>query len=229
MKKLLTILLIALFAAGSVSGQTAKSISKSNGTPSREVTDLICPTGSIYSQLPDGIQAWSSSGGFYFCDNVIVAPGAPVTSITFWMLEGTIYNPLNVDIHFRQNAGGIPGPVIASFPGLWLTGVPTGETYYGIAAIAYTYILPVPVTLAAGDWVGIADYPDEIGIHHHYWLTSSDGDGSMYFTEGNQYYYDLSFCLGGGGIPETPVSNWALIIGVILIGTFVIVRFRRLV
>lgn len=110
----------------------------------------------------------------------------------------------------------------------WLPGIPTGEFDFGLPALAYTFVLPAPITLAAGDWVGIADYPDEIGNHHHYWLTSSDGDGSIYFTEGFTYDSDLAFCLGGG-VPQTPLSNWALIIGVILIGTFVIVRFRRLI
>lgn len=228
MKKIISILLIALFAAGSVFAQNAKSIANSNGTPSRAVTDLVCPDGSTYSQLPDGISGWSTISGFYFYDNIMVAPGGPVTSITFWMAEGVVYNPLNVDIHFRQNAGGIPGAAIADFPGLWLTGIPTGESLSGIPVLSYTYVLPAPIILAAGDWVGIADYPDD--SHHHYWLTSSDGDNSIYFTEGGTVYpNDLAFCLGGEGIPVTPVSNWALIIGVILIGTFVIFRFRRLV
>ena len=226
MKKIF-ILLFSLFAAGSLLAQTAKPISAKNGTPGREVTDLTCPDGSVYSQLPDGLNAWSSDGGFYFMDNIIVAPGGPVTSITFWMLEATPFNPLNVDIHFRHNAGGVPGADIATYPGLLLPGIPTGETWAGYPVLAYTYTFPVPINLAAGDWMGIADYPDD--FHHHYWLTSSDGDNSCYFTDGTVFPNDFAFCLGGSGVPQTPVSNWALIIGIILIGTFVIVRFRRLV
>lgn len=229
MKKIITFLFIALIASGTVFAQNAKSISDLNGTPSRDVVDLTCPSGSLYAQLPDGLNGWCGNVGYYFSDNVLVAPGSPVTSITFWMIEQVTFNPLSVDIHFFQNASGIPGAIIASYPGLLLPGIPTGEFSFGLPVLAYTYVLPSPITLAAGDWVGIAEYPDDYA--HHYWATSSDGDGINYFTGGTYLgSFDLAFCLGGEGAPlATPVSNWALIIGVILIGSFVILRFRRMV
>lgn len=46
MKKIITILLIAMIAAGSTIAQTAKSVTELNGTTGREVIDLTCPPGS---------------------------------------------------------------------------------------------------------------------------------------------------------------------------------------
>jgi hypothetical protein len=225
MKKIVTILLISLLAASATFAQNAKPLLKENASPGRAITDLTCPSGSLYSQVPDGLNAWSTINGYYLCDNVITAPTGPVASITFWMLELVPFNPLNVDIHFRQNSGGVPGTDIATFPGLMLPGIPTGEFFSGFPVLSYTYVLPTPITLAAGDWVGIADYPDT--DHHHYWLTSSSGDNSMYLTNGEVQPNDLAFCLGGANPSEVPLSPVAIVIAIALIASTVLIRNRR--
>jgi hypothetical protein len=89
---------------------------------------------------------------------------------------------------------------------------------------------PAPVTLLDG-WVSITRVNPGDGCTFG-WLGDYTGNSASYSLYDNSWVTSdgmLAFCLGGGEIPETPVSNWALIIGVILIGTFVIIRFRRLV
>jgi len=43
----------------------------------------------------------------------------------------------------------------------------------------------------------------------------------------NQSQYDLCFSLIGDEVAPVPVSNWAIILGVFLIGVFMVIRYRR--
>lgn len=223
MKKTITLITVVLIAA-SVMAQNAVSVfdQATGNLGSRDVTALVCPEGSLYGQLPDGVNAWIGQNGYVFYDNLMTAPGAPVKTITFWMLKNPA-DPVNLVIIFRANSGGIPGAVIASH-NVSLTGVPTGEFWQSWEAFTYTFELPTAITLAAGDWVGIQALPDSYG--HHYWLTSDDGDMANYlFPDNGNYGFDLAFCLGGAN--NVPVAPWALAIGIALIAVTVVIRLRR--
>ncbi len=43
----------------------------------------------------------------------------------------------------------------------------------------------------------------------------------------NQTQYDLCFAIIGNEVAPVPVSNWAIVIGVLLIGVFIAVRYKR--
>jgi hypothetical protein len=174
-------------------GQFAASLT---GEGSRDVTDLECPPNSVYSQTPDGQDAWSYIGGYAFYDNVLTNPGTPVTSITWWMLEGYSVANLTFDIIIRPDNAGEPNMGVTKylFTNLTITGTNTGETSFGYPVYEFTYDFPAPLNIVAGDWIGIADFPDN--GHHHYWSTSSDGDGQMYLPDGDYFENtDLAFCL----------------------------------
>lgn len=195
--------------------------------------NLFCPDESVYAQIPIGLDGWSTTDGFVFYDNILSPTYYPIGSITWWMLERTLVPTLTFDIIFREDNGGIPGNIIASFTGLTVPGVNTGEIglYQGGWPIyEYTYTFPTPVELDANDWVGIADYPDDLGVFHHYWCMSDDGDGQIYGLDsgGSGYFYtpDLAFCLSPA--PIIPISNWAIGIGIFLIIAFTVLRFRKL-
>jgi hypothetical protein len=82
------------------------------------------------------------------------------------------------------------------------------------------------LTNAAGTWIGIRDLPDYADYtHHHYWATSSGGDSYMWYGDGYSGAEDLAFCLGGGGV--TPISGWAIGIGIMLIFAFTILRIKK--
>lgn len=227
MKKLLLLIAGGLLISSVSFAQNAQTIRELGGSPNREVTDLLCPEGSLYAQTPDGLDGHSYINGYYFSDNVITAPSGPVTTLTWWMLEMYADPNLAFEIYIQSNNGGQPGAIIASDLNPVVTVTNTGEFSYGYAVMQYTYTFSSPVNISAGDWVGIKDLPDS--YHHHYWATSSNGDNYMWLGGGYSIAYDLAFCLGSNGpIPETPVSNWALLIGLGLIVTFTIVRFRKI-
>jgi len=229
MKKL-NLLFVLIFTGTFVFAQNVQTIQELTGLDAsvREVTDIVCPGNSLYSQTPDGLDAVATSGGGLMYDDILNTPTGPIQSITFWMLEGTSYNPLTVDIIFRHDdGGGLPGSVFASFYSVAVTGVNTGETSFGYPVMEYTYVFPAGVSVTTGDWVGIADYPDDFSNNHHYWVSSSDGNGSSIFSPDMIDFFgsDLAFCLEG--TPQIPISNWAIFFGIFLIGLFVIFRFRR--
>ncbi len=200
-----------------ITGQTASN---------RDVTDLSCPSASNYSHLPDNSGALGTNKGVMAFDEIEITPFGAVVSITFWMAELVVQDPLTVDIVFKHDAGGVPGTTFASFLSVPLSGNYTGETFGGgFPVIEYNYLFPTGVSVTAGDWVGIADYPDD--SHHHAWISSADGNNSCYVYDlGYTQDYDLAFCLGPAS--EVPVSGWAIYTAIFLILAFVALRFRRI-
>lgn len=238
MKKLTAVILLTFIASLIAFTQTNQNGSfRSNNGGSRDVTDLECPDGSLYAQNPDGLYTYSSldSDGVAY-DNVLSAPGGPVGNITWWMEEEIPQPTLTFDIFIRGDDGGKPGTLKASYTSLSITGVNTGEIFNDNPVYEYTYYFPAPLTISAGDWIGIADYPD--GFYHHYWLTSSDGDQESYVFDGSNYVplinpftdesTDFSFCLGEVSM-TTPVSDWAIGLGVFLIIAVTVLRLRRVI
>jgi hypothetical protein len=226
MKKIIFTLLIGLLGVSMAFAQNAQSITEISGGGNRAITDLVCPEGSVYSQTPDGLNGYSYVAGYYYSDNLITEPSAPVTKITWWMLEAMPDANLAFDIFIQADNAGQPGTLIASFFDVDFTAVNTGEFSFNYPVYEYSFTLPTPLTIAAGTWIGIRDLPDYADYtHHHYWATSSDGDSFMWYGEGYSGVDDLAFCLGGGA--PTPVSGWALGIGFMMILAFSIYRIRR--
>jgi hypothetical protein len=224
MKKSIFFILFSLLTVSAIFAQNSKFTANiASGDGSRALTDLVCPDGSVYSQTPDGVNAWSYIAGYMFYDNVLTAPTMPVNKITWWMLEGSVQPTLSFDIFIHANNAGQPGTLIASYINIAFTAVNTGESFAGYPAYEYTVNLPFPVTINAGDWIGIRDLPDANA--HHYWLTSSDGDTYAWFGEGYSQPMDFAFCLGGAGV--TPISGWAIGIGIMLILAVTVLRIRK--
>ena len=227
MKKLILLFTIGLFATWAFSQESSNlvSIGENENVSNRDVVDIVCPGPSLYSQLPDGVNAYTATNDRVIFDNILTAPNGPVNSITFWMAEITSYNPLTVDIIFKHdNGSGIPGATFEQYLSVALTETNTGELLLGVyPVLEYTYVFPANITITTGDWVGIETYPTS--SNHHYWMTSSDGDGLVInMPDQSVIPIDLSFCLGG--TPSIPLSNWALVIGLLLISGFIVVRFR---
>lgn len=190
-------------------------------------SEYACPEQSIYSQVPDGLDGWWSINGAVLYDNILSSFITPISSISWWIMEDEPIGNLTFDIIFRENNAGVPGNIIASFAGLTVPATNTGKSILGLQVFSCTYTFPSPVEVEIGDWVGIADYPDD--FIHHYWCTSSDGDGTGYVrsSDGETYTVptDYAFCLSPA--PLTPLSGWALGIGVFLIIAYTVYRIRR--
>jgi hypothetical protein len=143
-------------------------------------------------------------------------PGAPATdsyAISFYAIDGT--NP------------SYPGALVRSF-----TLSPTLVQNLGVSCFTVyrlEFTLPENIGPNAG-WIGIGR------------LTRTDNCILMWDVIENGYQYsgkqrhqgiledtglNFPFCLGTG--QNVPISNWAIIVGVVLIGTFVFIRYRRMV
>lgn len=137
-----------------------------------------------------------------------------------------IYNSIKF---YQRNPGNpaIPGPEVYSFD---LTAVPQPIFLY--FAIDYQVDVTFPPVALLDGWVSVTRINPGDGCNFIWYGNDASGNGASFDSSTGSWVPTgaaLAFCLGGEGIPVTPVSNWALLIGVILIGTFVIFRFRRLV
>jgi len=226
MKRIVLLMVIGMLFGSQLLAQQSMSLRSLGIDPGRAVTDLVCPEGSVYSQTPNGVNGYSFVAGFYYSDNVLSSPGL-VTSVTWWMMEARYEPTLSFDIFIHADAGGQPGTLIESFFDVTFEVINTGEVSYSYPVFQYSYTFPSPVNIPSGSWIGIRDLPDyEDYFHHHYWATGAGGDGIYWRSDGYIVQgADMAFCLGGGA--PTPVSGWAIGIGLMLILAFSVYRIRK--
>lgn len=230
MKKSILLAAACILLAVMASGQTFyRSVNEATGNKpqgsqgSRE--GLECPPGTLYSHTfnnLDGYTSWTGSSYTVF-DQLESTPAAAINEITFF---GVFYGVpgRNFQISFYNDNAGLPGGPIASYTP-FIAGTFTGVIWYDYEIYSYSYTLPAPLNLVGGNWVSVrAD-----GSDYWYWLTASGGDGCLYQQNGMGFTCaegDVAFCLSGSAV--TPVSDWALFIGIGLILVFAIVRFRKM-
>jgi len=228
-----TLVLLMALSFLTVTAQVVPMYVKAPGTMNRDA-EYGCLPNSLFSQLPSpllGVWFGDNTYGFSSIADDYTVSG-PFNSMRFW---GNNYvgcpagNTQDFIIKFYERNTGdpaIPGPEVNSFN---LTVIPQpinllyGEDYQ------VDVIFPSQVNLLDG-WVSLTRInPGDACIFG--WYGNQPGNSAS-FNNADQIWQSsegtLAFCIGGEGVPETPVSNWALIIGIILIGTFVIFRFRRI-
>lgn len=164
--------------------------------------------------------SWTLSSYTVF-DQIETDPTSAVTQVVFYgIFEGV--PDRNFEIGFYSDNAGLPGATLYSYTS-FISGVNTGEFWYSYPIHAYTYTFPAGLSLQAGDWISVrAD-----GSDYWYWMTGSGGDGCAY-QQGYGYrcdHGDVAFCLIGGA--PTPVSPWAIAIGIALIAIATVLRVRR--
>jgi hypothetical protein len=235
MKKIKIILLLSMMLPLlNITAQKVPAFAQGAGTANREA-EFGCVPNSLYSQLPAPLATgWFADDGYGFtraADDYTVT--GPFSTMRFW---GSNYDgcPIGATQDFiikfyQRNAGDptIPGAEAYSFS---LTAVPQPISLFYNPDYQIDVTFPSSVTLLDG-WVSVTRVnPNDQCVF--IWYGSIGGNAASYYLPNNAWEIQgaaLAFCLGGGELPETPLSNWALIIGIILIGTFVIIRFRRLV
>jgi hypothetical protein len=229
MKKPIICFLSVLLSASLFAQDISKTVLHEGGQAAYDgSTTILCPPSSIYSHEVNYDNGLSSQEEhFFYWDRIETAPGAPISQVVFYgVAMGTPHRDFTIS--FYHDDGGVPGTLKATYTG-FITGVTTGEILFDMEAFGYTYTLPAPLLVDAGDWICIiaANVQGELW----YWLTATGGDGCVW----NNYmgeiceFNDLAFCLVGGLGAEAPLSPWALGIAVALIGLAVVFRYRRLV
>lgn len=223
-KGILLLMAMALMISLNAQQQDKSATAKlENGN--RAVTDVSCPENTVYSQTSlnfGGLTSWT--GTIYkVYDQLLSDPGVPISAIVFY--GGFSSGPdRNFTIEIHADNGGAPGALLDSYTA-FIAGVNTGENMSGYDIYSYTYTFPASIPLAQGDWISVvADGSD----YWYWWGATVGGDGCAYqegFGGIRCDYGDMAFCLVGGA--PTPLSPWAVAIGIALIATFVIIRTRR--
>jgi hypothetical protein len=188
----------------------------------RGTMTITCPENSLYSHNVNYLSGFTSWSVYTVVDQIESDPGSAVNQITFYGLFYGSVPDRNFEIKFYYDNAGLPGTEFDSYSS-FISGLNTGELVQGLPLYSYTYTFPASRSLDAGDWVSVkAD-----GSDYWFWATASGGDGCVQ-QDGYTYrcdYGDVAFCLSGGA--ATPVSPWAIALGIALIATAAILRVRR--
>lgn len=223
-----TFILLMAISLLTVTAQVSPMYVKGPGSMNRDAA-YGCLPNSLFSQLPSPLLGvWFGDNAYPFttiADDYTVS--GPFNSMRFW---GNNYsgcpagNSQTFIIKFyERNTGNpaIPGPEVNSF-NLTVITQPINLLYGQDYQI--DVVFPSQVNLLDG-WVSLSRINPGDGCTFG-WYGNEGGNSASYDGQWTSSQGILAFCIGGE-VPQTPVSNWALIIGVILIGTFVIFRFRR--
>lgn len=194
-----------------------------NPTVERSITASQCPPGTYYSHTMNYVGSFSSCSVYKVFDRIESTPAGPVDLITFYGKSFTGPNQ-SFDIGFCKSMEGMPGPVYYSLSTtIEGTIIEPGE----LTLIRYACKLPAPVNIEAGDWM----YIYATGDNWWYWCMANGGDGCV-DQEGYGHrcdFGDAAFCLGQSKTEYViPVADWALGLGLLLIATLAVLRYRRI-
>jgi hypothetical protein len=230
MKKIILLLALLPFLAFAQQ-RDIKSFRISAGQfPTR--ADWSCPGNSIFSQTFGFQYLYEADidGNDIIYDNYSVSGGFNV--VTFWGaildINGNCEeNPANMRIGFYEDDNNIPGALVATFD-LAVPGEYVAEGY-GIIVYMYTAYLGTTISLTDG-WISVQGLSSGNGCEF-YWCDSYDGDIRSYYTiygvESGVIEGDFAYCLSMNS--EVPISNWAVIAGLILITSLAVWRLRKTV
>jgi hypothetical protein len=136
---------------------------------------------------------------------------------------------MTFDIKFYQDNAGNPGTEVASFTKT-ISRIATGETIAGYDIYNYHTELGSAVSLSEG-WVSIEGVSTGAPSDCWFlWLETSNGTVNAKQFDGttlNILGHPLSLCLGKYIPPSIPLAPWAIILGIGLIGGFLIIRNRK--
>ena len=214
-------------------------------SPGRDIGGLECLPNSLYSQAPvNSDNGYFSDDETTFWNQTIFDSYSGVTEviggITFWGQAvdypslGDCYTPGadTFDIIFYQDDAGTVGASVKSYTVI-VTPTVTGANVGPLSILRFDVTFPSPLYLENG-WVSIVKKNPANEDCLFAWVNTTTGDDVIGYTNnltGGQIYYssgvNVSFCLVEGTPPPVPISNWAIILGVLLIGTFIVVRYRR--
>lgn len=201
--------------------------------------EIQCPPNSVFGQVGD-----TPTLG-YFSDNGTLNNSQKmydhfsgivddIEGIKFWGIlwsGGECYTggPVDFEISFYNDNAGAIGTLDQSFS---VTITPTVTTWFvsGSSLLEFEFNLPSPVSLNSG-WVSVVRKNPGNSACVFAWANTSTGDETFGWNEldGAYAYFtgdNLAFCLTGGPLP-VPISNWAILLGILLIGISLLVRYRK--
>jgi hypothetical protein len=236
---------LALFVMNGWSQENQLVRNPNKGTG--RAVDLQCPPGSVFSQIPSWIGvSWGFNAPREIADDFTVA--SPPLSMRFWGVnldpfEWSFCTPAEMTFIIRfyeRNLSdpALPGALAATYT---ITAVPQ----YGFIAFGDDFQVdvsfPEPVPITDG-WVSLSCSSDTspcyalwhgedmwgtgLGNACAYMENWETGEWGWQPAIPGEMEFSMAFCLCGPR-PPVPITNWALVIGFVLIGTFIIIRYRR--
>jgi hypothetical protein len=197
--------------------------------------EFFCMPNSVFSQVfPTYTGAFYCQNGYEYyrvADNYMAT--GPFTAIRFWGADfyGCHLEPTEMfDIFIWDNNPQSGGTLIHSFslPG---TTMPIGVSWIGTQFYQVDIDFGTTISQSQG-WIGITRpgpscyQGSDFGFA---WVSAGNGNSMSYNGSWISTGSNLMFCLKGiEPVPDVPISNWALFIGIGLILVAAIVRFRRM-
>jgi hypothetical protein len=233
MKKLVLGLFFVALITSVMAQQFPTGASNGKTQPATRDNEFICLPNPVFSQvyptLDNGI--FCQLGYYYYIAADNYSATGPFSTMRFWggVFYGCTMAPTEMfDIKIWNGDPNAGGTLVNSFtkPG---TVTPTTVNFIGTPFYQIDIDFGTSITQLNG-WIGITRNGTSCDPVHGFGWASFGADGnSISFGGGSWALVDanLEFCLGGGGQAETPISNWALFIGIGLILAFAVVRFRR--
>ena len=158
--------------------------------PGGYTDDLLCPAGSVWGVPTTGYTNAGNSdadGGYRIFQQITGSGTYDVTEVHFWgihaFFNGSAWvacteEPLDFEIAFWNNAGGLPGTLINSYA-VNLAGVGTGTIFGGLSEIMeYNFVIPATQSLQNA-WVSVQANP---GGDPNCWYLWVNGDGTTPVT-----------------------------------------------
>ncbi len=230
MKRLVLGVFIAALTTGVMAQQYPTVAFNGKDQPVTRADEFVCPPNPVFSQVFPTVEdgEYCQLGYFYYIVADDYAATGPFSTMRFW--GGDFYGcslaPTEMfDIKIWNGDPSAGGTLVNSFT---LAGTVTPTTVILGSTAIYQIDIDFGTSITQlNGWIGITRNGATCS-NGFAWATSGSGN-SMSFGGGAWAPVDdaLVFCLGGGGITETPISNWALFIGIGLILAFAVIRFRR--
>lgn len=200
---------------------------------------MHCPSNSVYGQAGDNptLAYFSDDGALNNSQKMYDQFSGlvyDIEGIKFWGIfwsGGECYTggPVDFEISFYNDNAGTIGSLDQSFS-VTITPTVTGLLVSGSSLLQFEFKLPSPVSLSNG-WVSIVRKNPGNSACVFAWANTNSGDDVYGWNEldGSYAYFtgdNLAFCLTGGPLP-VPLSNWAIILGILLIGISLLFRYKR--
>jgi hypothetical protein len=197
-----------------------------NGDVSRSTAVFDCPIPNVFCYAPENSTTGYTSDettGFKCYQSFSGASGS-FSTVTVWGVHTSTPSgdrELLVEIY---EAGNTPGNIISTTTAT-VTPVSTGELIIGFPVYLYTISLPTTLSITEG-WVSVQ--ATNGGTPTFYWVNTLASPSFPAYQTGPAPLNPEGLAMSlGGETAQVPISNWAILIGIMLIGAFIVVRYRR--
>lgn len=234
MKKFFVLLFVVVITAA-VMAQEQQSSFAYDGDKSVTVgRNFSCPPGTVFSQIPgiydNGYYCQDGHPFFLAATNYTVS--GPFGNFRFWgqdVFGCTLAATEEFEVIIWDGDPSDDGNIIFQET---LNGVTTdtGESIFGSAIYQIDIDLGTTITQLSG-YIGITRNEPSCSSGFG-WGADDSGSGHRLSYDGTLWYSgtdDLFFCLSSDEPVSVPISNWAFYLGILLMISFVIIRFRRII